>query len=751
MKANLTYILLFLLLQILTSTSYAQTNEPFWNSDLQRIAKTESRPDWVYFKEGSNLDPSTIFKQQKSAFQLRAADEMRLKRTDVDDYGFSHHRYQQYYKGIPVEYGEYIVHARNGRSEKANGSLGLNINLSPTPQLSEKQALEFALKYVNAKVYKWEVPAEEEFIKGVSGNPNATYYPQGELLIVNKKYYDQSKEDDYVLAYKFPIESQLPNDGRMVYVSAVDGSIVGKSSMYLFCNGNCQNGTDVQTLFNGVQTIENGDYKLHDLCRADSLNTRGADIRGLFYKLPTDNNTNWLLNDTLSKYASAHWAAEVTYDYFCEKHNRQSFDGQNGKMNQYISYLNRDKDNAHYYHNNYIDILYLGLPDDRAIFPLVSLDIVGHEWTHGVIQTTAGLRAGYSMTRALNESFADIFGTMIEFYGQELYDPNNPGDYQIGEDVLSVGDKFRDMGNPKSVGHPDTYNQNPWDITKPYNIAAIPNYWFYLLAEGGSGTNDNGYNYNISGIGKEDAARIAYRNLTTYLTNDSQFTDARIGSVEATIDLFGECSYELEQVTQAWNAVGFLGKFNFLHNTDIQTCGNSAPNSEIYYLSNTNIYLGDNHCYNPNKEAGVFDNSTFVAKAGESIVIDSKFCVELGSTFHAYIKECDGTYYLKSKPSSQTQLKSINVKIPPTASLTTSPNPFTHHTNITFELSQAQTVSLAVYDVTGKLVQQLVNQEGLEAGEYQFLFEGSGLLPGMYFCSLRTAEEEVTKKLMLMK
>jgi len=114
---------------------------------------------------------------------------------------------------------------------------------------------------------------------------------------------------------------------------------------------------------------------------------------------------------------------------------------------------------------------------------------------------------------------------------------------------------------------PDTYLGENWIIPSSVCIknndycgvhrnSGVQNYWFYLLAEGGTGTNDNGFNYNLLGIGKEKAARIAYRNLTAYLTPSATYIDARQGSIQAAIDLFGVNSFEEKQTRDAWQAVG---------------------------------------------------------------------------------------------------------------------------------------------------------------------------------------------------
>ncbi|MEQ9007414.1 MAG: choice-of-anchor D domain-containing protein, partial [Ekhidna sp.] len=117
------------------------------------------------------------------------------------------------------------------------------------------------------------------------------------------------------------------------------------------------------------------------------------------------------------------------------------------------------------------------------------------------------------------------------------------------------------MSNPNSQGDPDTYQGINWEFGDFDNggvhiNSGVMNYWYYLLVEGGSGTNDDGYSYNVPSIGRGDAEQIAYRNLTVYLTASSGYIDARVGSELAAIDLFGENSAEHLAVIEAWNAVG---------------------------------------------------------------------------------------------------------------------------------------------------------------------------------------------------
>jgi len=126
--------------------------------------------------------------------------------------------------------------------------------------------------------------------------------------------------------------------------------------------------------------------------------------------------------------------------------------------------------------------------------------------------------------------------------------------------------QLRNFVNPKDTeqfygSKPSTYKgeywyEGDWDNGGVHTNSSVQNHWFYLLSEGGSGTNDHGDDYDINGIGIDKAAEIVYSNLTNYLTETSNFMDAREGAVEAAKAIFGEGSDEVEQTKLAWCAVG---------------------------------------------------------------------------------------------------------------------------------------------------------------------------------------------------
>ena len=82
-----------------------------------------------------------------------------------------------------------------------------------------------------------------------------------------------------------------------------------------------------------------------------------------------------------------------------------------------------------------------------------------------------------------------------------------------------------------------------------------------MLSEGGSGINDIGNSYNVTGIGIAKGIQIAYQNLIYYLAPNATFEDSRNGSIQAAIDLYGRNSQEHQSVMNAWHAVGVGNRY----------------------------------------------------------------------------------------------------------------------------------------------------------------------------------------------
>ncbi|MBA3899207.1 MAG: hypothetical protein H0X62_03205 [Bacteroidetes bacterium] len=249
---------------------YSQHTEDFptvtgsCNNALRNIVDVVYANGFIRFRSEFETNPQTIFEDYKNAFELGPDDEMLLYKTDTNDLGWILYRFKQVYKGVEVSGKGYTIHSINGKPKKASGSILKGLNLNITPALSENTALSMALNYIGAQEYMWV--NNDNQIKEITGNPNATYYPSGDFSIVHLQ--DPLAPDSFTVAYSFTVASFLPHDNQLVVIDANTGAKLFQHS--LGCHGAAV-GT-ANTRFSGVRQIDteelsNGTFRLKDVNR----------------------------------------------------------------------------------------------------------------------------------------------------------------------------------------------------------------------------------------------------------------------------------------------------------------------------------------------------------------------------------------------------------------------------------------------------------------------------------------------------
>ncbi len=531
---------------------------------LEKIATPGSDFQCLKLKNSEQLDKESFLKQAKILFNFDEHNELLTKQTNEDALGWVHHRQQQYYKGIPIEGAIYILHEKSGEIQKANGKLLGNLDKEIFPSIGEGEAFQELLNRIGASKYAWEDEFMENLLKASKQDSSQSYCPQSELVFVSPNFDTEASKQR--LAYKFDVFSLEPYERYYYYVDAHTGETICKLTRIHENSAQGVAQTNYYGLVNIITEPYNGGYRLHDNTRGNGIRTYSSDNTWQWPEVEIeDSDNNWTDSEDRTG-CEAHWASEKVYDYFFDEHNRKSFDDAGATI---YSWVNYGVDYVNAFWNG--SFMTYGDGNGSSYGPLTCLDVVGHEITHAITERTAGLIYSYE-SGALNESFSDIFGTVIEFYA----DPNG-GDWYMGEDANYNGNGFRNMKNPNTKNHPDTYLGDYWytgnqDYGGVHINSGVQNFWFYLLAQGGNGINDSGYMYNVNGIGMEKAAKIAFRNLTVYLTPTSNYYNARTGSVQAASDLYGANSNEVQQVLNAWCAVG------------VGDC-NSSPSGQLSLLT----------------------------------------------------------------------------------------------------------------------------------------------------------------------
>lgn len=219
----------------------------------------------------------------------------------------------------------------------------------------------------------------------------------------------------------------------------------------------------------------------------------------------------------------------------------------------------KDNPNSSVFKIDLKNIIY-GSGDDAERTTMTAPDIIGHEYMRYVIDSLTNLSI-FRESGALNKSFADIFGEVLEL---QCYGEN---DWIFGKQVMKNKSGIRSLSNPKDKDMqyqlPDTYLGQHWvvenDTSGIHINNGVQNYWFYLLANGGAGTNDNGLSYDVEGIGIEKATKITFTNLLYNLeVKDTTYKDVMIKSINTAKYLYGEKSNEVQQTIKAWQAVGLF-------------------------------------------------------------------------------------------------------------------------------------------------------------------------------------------------
>ncbi|QIY64719.2 M4 family metallopeptidase [Streptomyces sp. RPA4-2] len=457
---------------------------------------------------------------------------------DVD--GTVHTRYERTYNGLPVLGGDLVVHeSKAGRTEGVTRAVKAAIKVaSLKPQVTtakaEKQALTAAKSAGSAQTTADRAP--RKVIWAATGKPTLAYE-----TVVGGLQDDGTPNELHVITDAatgkklYEYQGIETGTGKSLYSGTVTLSTTKSGSTY-----NLTDGT-------------RGGHKTYNLKHGTSgtgtLFTDADDVWG------TGTASSSTTDQTAA--ADAAYGAQETWDFY-----KNTF-GRSGIKNNGVGAYSRVHYGSSYVNAFWDDSCFCMTYGDGSgnTHPLTSLDVAGHEMSHGVTSNTAGLNyTGES--GGLNEATSDIFGTGVEFYAANTSDP---GDYLIGEKININGDgtPLRYMDKPsKDGGSADSWSSTVGNKDVHYS-SGVANHFFYLLAEGSGAKTINGVSYNsptsngstVTGIGRAKALQIWYKALTTYMTSTTNYKAARTATLSAASALYGSGSTEYTTVAAAWAAV----------------------------------------------------------------------------------------------------------------------------------------------------------------------------------------------------
>lgn len=503
--------------------------------------------------------------------------ELKITNNFTDELGIANIKAQQYYKGIKVHGAESYVHIGLGKDVYNGFIYKFKQDVDTIPSLGETDALRIVNDHLAAKTAVKELTNVQKEILNY-GQPNI------ELVIYEGALaYDITVRPNFLEEWKYIVDAE---DGAIVTyfnnthsdgpatASALDlNNVLRTIDTYL------ENGT--YYMINTSENMYNANSQEGIIYTFDANNTSTVDLE---YTNITSANNTWS-NPTA---VSAHYSAQAMYSYLENTFGRNSINGQGGNIISFINVANEDgtsmenafwNGQAAFYGNG-----------GSAFLPLAgALDVISHELGHGVVSNTANLEY-YGQSGAINESYADIFGVMVD-----------RDDWLIGEDVTrtsySPSGALRNMEDPHNLG--GSLNDHFW---QPKHVSEM-----YLGSEdnGGvhinSGIPNHAYYLFATAVSKEKAEQVFYRALTNYLTSKSQFIDLRIAVVQSAKDLYGENSAEAEAVGNAFDAVGIYDEesIEYVHDYEVN------PGEEYLFTYDVNL-LDSNTLYRSSAEGTDF-------------------------------------------------------------------------------------------------------------------------------------------------
>ena len=461
----------------------------------------------------------------------------------------AHQKFDQTYKGIPIYGAEIILHTdSDGHINLLNGNYYSSDQLDHDHDLvltalEAQDIVRSTLKNYRADLEK-KLKSKAFKIEFDQWKTDLVLYPdEGEIRI----------------SYHIEVYANL-GDFRTFIVDATNGTILNEFSNICSIHGHGHShstGENNMTLISGPETAtasdlvnvsqtintysSNGTFYLIDISRSmfdgdqsrlpddangvigtlDAKNTapQSDDFR---YDDVKSNNNSW---SSSREGVSAHFNAGRAYEYFNQVHGRESTNNKGANILSFVNVADEDGGSMENAYWNGLAIWYGNGGND--FLPLaIALDVAGHEITHGVVQEEANLTY-QGESGALNESFSDIFGTMIERQN-----------WSIGEAVMRRGGALRNMADPHNGAsrgdfgngwqpkHYDERYMGREDNGGVHLNSGIPNHAYFLFQQ-------------AIGDDIQKAEQVFYRALTTYLTKSSKFIDARNAVVQSAKDLYG--------------------------------------------------------------------------------------------------------------------------------------------------------------------------------------------------------------------
>lgn len=709
------YIRAILILMIVSGSLRAQNS--FWSPRMKALAEARSSRGWIYLQKDKQLPKEEFIITYGDLLGLTPLVTIQEERTSTDEAGIVHTHYNQTIGGIPVIGARISFHEQDNKVRLVSGQIAQPV-LSGNARMNE--------------------PMLRKALLLLLGNKQTERIGAGEDVYLAERNQDRSLSARRCM--RFLVHEDAIRHS-WYYLDACTGQLVDKRDEYAACNV----GTAVTANYGSksISTAVSGGWNilLND-CYQENLrvyNQNNDTLPTFFDYVDLDNA--W--PSASSPGTQTLWCLSNASSFYRIVNSRISMSGSARTTVAMANCKFKDGNNWTGWGAFYsLDTLYFGSNGASLTDDLGVMDVVAHEYTHGVTHYASFLPYTKEMG-AINESFSDIFGEIVENW---VFSTNN---WQVATDC---GTTLRSFINPNVYAQPSYYKGAYWHNTNGttaqdsadnfgvHTNSGVQNYMFYLLVNGGSGINTFGRTVSIQPVGMLTARAIAYNALENYVGPFTDYPDARECWLAASDVMYGWCSFENMQVAKAWDAVGVidnnLGVLNVCGNYPYTTSGGSTINLAV---AQSFLHVADSGC-----AATVSGTIPVEFKATQYIRIFPGFHATAGSQLFAHLDSCslalwktNGHMNEEDVPEMQQEATRIGNN---GFSATVSPNPFSDQLTVQLTLGENDGRGTFVFtDGTGRLLfTQTVAQEGGTSISYSPAV--SDLPSGIYFISYKTDE-----------
>ncbi|MCA0971186.1 M4 family metallopeptidase [Halobacillus litoralis] len=468
-----------------------------------------------------------FFKTNEDLLNLKYGRDLKLLSSETDELGMTHYVFHRVIQNVPVANSKIVVHTdKSGNVTAVNGEFHSEApeKVRQLKDFNKHQAVDYAWDHIDVDRVEADKVQKSEL-----GEDFHTLTENSDLVVYHE-------DGEYTLAYHVELQFSQPYPANwQLYINAETGEVLKAANVLHEATGT---GTGVLGDTKTLNTYAyNNTYYLFDTTKPmsgviETFDNYGGQYSSLPGYYVTDTG-NTFYSERQKAAVDAHYYAGEVFDYFYDTFGRESYDGNGADIRSTVHY-GSNYNNAAWTGNQMI----YGDGDGSTFTYLSGADdIVAHELTHAVTDTTAEL-IYENQSGALNESFSDVFGYFVD-----------SEDWLMGEDVYTPGvsgDALRSLSNPNAYNQPDHMdeyqnlpNTEAGDWGGVHINSGIPNKAAY---------------YTINSLGMAQSEQIYYRALTVYLTPSSNFTSAKAALEQSAQDLYG--SSAASAVTQAWNNVG---------------------------------------------------------------------------------------------------------------------------------------------------------------------------------------------------